>query len=57
MNRKPIIIFGDESCGETRLAVDSFYVLYKNKEQHVILENMSAPFLISLSIFAGLMYV
>lgn len=37
MNRKPIISFEDESCGQTRLAVDSFYVLYENKEQHVIL--------------------
>jgi hypothetical protein len=49
MNRKPIISFGGEMCGRTRLPVRSFYVLKGNKEQNVILENTSVPFLKSLS--------
>jgi hypothetical protein len=44
MNRKRIISFGGEKYGRTRLPVRSFYVLKRNNEQNVTLENISVPF-------------
>lgn len=49
MNRKPIISFGDETCGRTWLPVLPFYVLKGNNELTLTLENVSALFLKSLS--------
>jgi len=45
IGRKPIISFGDETCGRTRLPVRPFYVLKGINELSVTLENTSAPFL------------